>query len=82
MGEEQWVNEMFEKVRIATEGSDTASYFENGEPLPNMKSISFVGKEIDITNPAVFAEIAASASNIEIYRKSNGTMQLDITFYN
>ena len=46
-----------------------------------MGYISVVGNDITFMRPDVLATAAAVSSNVDIYPKTNGTVQMDFTFH-
>lgn len=51
------------------------------EPYRSMGSVSVVGKNISFSHPEWFRGIAEMASNVEIYPKTDGTVQMTFTFH-
>lgn len=72
----------YKAMRLITKGKNVDIIYELNAPYTSMGSVSVVGKEIVITNPALFAKVAAMASNFEVYPKTNGTVQMNFTFHN
>lgn len=72
----------YKAMRLITKGKNVDITYELNAPYTSMGSVSVVGKEIVITNPALFAKVAAMASNFEVYPKTNGTVQMNFTFHN
>ena len=56
--------------------------YEIGEPLSSMAVITIIGKPIAITNPELFARAISIADNFEVYPKTNGSVQMNLAFYN
>lgn len=50
------------------------------EPYKSMGYISIEGKNYSVNNPSAFALICKSASNIEIYPRTDGKVTTNITF--
>jgi len=61
-------------------GTDVKVENRNSNMLRSVGCISLTGKNVFVNNPEQFAEICKLASNVDIYPKSNGTMQVDFTF--
>lgn len=76
------VEAAYKAMRLIAKGKNVDITYELNTPYTSMGSVSVVGKEIVITNPALFAKIAAMASNFEVYPKTDGTVQMNFTFHN
>lgn len=72
----------YKSLRLIAEGKNVDVTYEMNAPYTSMGSVSVTGREIIITNPALFARVAEMASNFEIYPKTNGTVQMNFTFHN
>lgn len=51
------------------------------EPFKSMGYISVCGKDIIFDSPEAVAAASAMASNVEIYPKTNGTVEMNFTFH-
>ena len=51
------------------------------EPFISMGSMSAHGKNIKIIDPVAFSKATGGASNIEAYAKTDGTLQMTLTFH-
>lgn len=76
------VEAAYKAMRFIAKGKNVDITYELNAPYTSMGSVSVVGKEIAINNPALFAKVAEMASNFEIYPKTNGTVQMNFTFHN
>lgn len=72
----------YKALRLIAKGKDVYVTYELNAPYTSMGSVSIVGKEVIITNPALFAKVAEMASNFEVYPKTNGTVEMNFTFHN
>lgn len=72
----------YKALRLIAKGKDVDVTYELNAPYTSMGSVSIVGKEVIITNPALFAKVAEMASNFEVYPKTNGTVEMNFTFHN
>lgn len=72
----------YKALRRIVRGKNVGITYEFNAPYTSMGSVSVVGREIEITNPALFAKVAEISSNFEIYPKTNGTVQMNFTFHN
>lgn len=72
----------YKTMRLIAKGKNVDITYELNAPYTSMGSVSVTGKEVVITNPALFAKVAGMASNFEVYPKTNGTVQMDFTFHN
>jgi hypothetical protein len=61
--------------------SDAKIVLHLHEPFKSMGYISIDGKNYSINNPALFATICKSASNIEVYPRTDGKVTINITFH-
>lgn len=55
--------------------------YKINEPFNNMASINIIGKEITIKDPDTFLKAAKAAANFEVYAKTDGSVQANLTFY-
>lgn len=62
-------------------GEDINIVTEHGTTVSNAGSISINGEMIMILDPKKFAELTSLASNFEVYRKTDDTIQFDMMFY-
>ena len=69
---EDYLRESIDDVKITT---------HINEPFKGMGYISVVGNDITFMRPDVLATAAAVSSNVDIYPKTNGTVQMDFTFH-
>jgi len=51
------------------------------EPFNSVGCISVIGEDIIINQPKWFNYVSNLASNIEVYPKTNGTVQINFTFH-
>lgn len=51
------------------------------EPYKSMGSVSVTGKDLIFKNPEWFMKAVEFASNLEIYPKTDGTVQMNFTFH-
>lgn len=76
------IESAYKTMRLIAKGKNVDITYELNAPYTSMGSVSVTGKEVVITNPALFAKVAEMASNFEVYPKTNGTVQMDFTFHN
>lgn len=55
--------------------------YELHEPYKHMGSVSIVGKHLKFSRPEWFIKAAELASNLDIFPKTDGTVQMDFTFH-
>lgn len=51
------------------------------QPYTSMGAISIIGKDVNIYNTEVFSKACCRASNIDIYKLSDGNIKIDLTFH-
>lgn len=71
--------ECFNSLKEIINGAKIALHLH--EPYKSMGYISIEGKNYSINNPGAFALICKSASNIEIYPRTDGIVTINITFH-
>lgn len=76
------VETAYKALRLIAKGKNIDVTYELNEPYTSMGSVTVVGKEVIITNPVLLAKVASMASNFEVYPKTNGTVQMNLTFHN
>ncbi len=69
------------KIKSMFKGTGASVSYKLHEPYRSVGYISIVGKNLSIENPKVFAAISGLASNVEIYPKTNGTVQINLTYH-
>ena len=69
---EKYLNSSVENVKVTK---------HINEPFKGMGYISVTGKDIIFESPGTLATAAALASNVDIYPKTDGTVQVDFTFH-
>lgn len=79
---EKQVETAYKVMQLITSGKNVDITYELNTPYTSMGSVSVVGKEIAIANPALFVRVAEMASNLEVYPKTNGMVQMNFTFHN
>jgi len=55
--------------------------YKLNEPFKSMGSVSVVGKNIIFNNPEIFTAASRLASNVDIFPKTDGNIQVDFTFH-
>lgn len=66
--------------KVADDTGALMTYTPHG-PYQSMGYISLCGADLIFEGPAELAKAAALASNVEIYPKTDGTVQMDFTFH-
>ena len=72
-------SQLIKETKIS--GQDVSIITEHGTVVSNAGSISINGDMIVINDPKKFAELTSIASNFEVYRKTDDTIQFDMMFY-
>lgn len=72
----------YDAVKASTSGKGVKVSYELNAPYTSMGSISVTGKEIRIVNTKLFTMAVSLASNFEVYTKTDGKVQMDLTFHN
>lgn len=73
---------VYDAVKASTGGRGVKVSYELNAPYTSMGSVSVIGKEIKIVNTKLFTMAVCLASNFEVYTKTNGKIQMDLTFHN
>lgn len=73
---------VYDAIKASTSGRGVKVSYELNAPYTSMGSISVIGKEIKIVNTKLFTMAVGLASNFEVYTKTNGKVQMDLTFHN
>lgn len=87
-GEREVVPEQLERVELVRDAMrcsvDKRSKIECeiDELFPGVADITIIGKPIGIVNPDMFAKAIRIADNFEVYPKTNGSVQMNLAFYN
>lgn len=73
--------EVYRTVSTVAKGQGVRMEYAIGKPFPSMGYVSLTGKDIEVTDPALFAKAARLASNVEVYTLNNGKTKIDFTFH-
>lgn len=71
----------YKLLKYITKGSKVKVTYELNKPYKSMGSITVVGKELSFSKSEWFVAAAKLASNVNVYPKTNGTVQMDFTFH-
>ncbi len=84
-----FVNETREKelksaeeiLRQVVQGKEVEINESLHDPLPSMGCVSVIGREIVIEDTERFLEAAGLASNLDIFPRADGSLEMDFTFH-
>ena len=76
---EQMVLLVYDALKRSVEKA-TVSY-ELNAPFKSMGYVSLVGKSVDVFEPEIFACAIKLADNVEMYAKTDGTVQINFGFH-
>lgn len=76
---EEMVLQMYDALKRSVEKA-TVSY-ELNAPFKSMGYVSLVGKSVDVFEPEIFACATKLADNVEMYPKTDGTVQINFSFH-
>ena len=68
-------------IKKAIEGDSVKVQYHLHEPYTSMGYISIIGKDVRIIDPKMFSAISQLASNIEVFPKTDGSVQANLTFH-
>lgn len=71
----------YKLLKYITKGSKAKVTYELNKPYKSMGSVTVIGKELSFNKPEWFVAVAKLASNVNVYPKTNGTVQMDFTFH-
>jgi hypothetical protein len=71
----------YKALKYLTRGTGAKVTYKLNEPYKSMGSVSVVGKELSFCDSKGFVAAAKLASNLDVYPKTDGTMQIDFTFH-
>lgn len=71
----------YEVLKRITKGTGAKVTYELNQPYKSMGSVSVVGRNIMFNNVAWFLKAIELSSNLDIYPKTDGTVQMDFTFH-
>ena len=72
----------FEDIHKLSRDTDAKLSCTVNDICKGMGHINLIFTDLTVNYPIKFYEIAALANNIEIYPKTDGSLQMDLTFYN
>lgn len=79
---EEQIKAACDVMRQIVKGKNVRVSYELNSPYNGMGFISIIGKKIDVVNPLLLSKIMEISSNMEVYPKTNGDIQMNFTFYN
>ena len=72
----------YKVLKYLTKGINGAKVsYELYEPYRSMGSVGVTGKDLLFRKPEWFIKVVELANNFEVYPKTNGTIQMNFTFY-
>lgn len=81
IGAQKLMMASFRKLKEIVYGNNVKISRVFHEPYKSMGYISIVGNDIVVKDSAIFAAVLKLASNIEIYPKTDGTVQINLTYH-
>lgn len=81
IGAQKLMMASFRKLKEIVSGNNVKISRVFHEPYKSMGYISIVGNDIAVKDSAMFAAVLKLASNIEIYPKTDGTVQINLTYH-
>lgn len=81
IGAQKLMMASYNKLKDIVSGSNVQVRRVFHEPYNSMGYISIVGNDIVVKDSAIFAAVLKLASNIEIYPKTDGTVQINLTYH-
>ena len=91
-GQEEWVSVVnqdrvwqllftYKAMQTAVKGKDVKVTYELHKPFQSMGSVCVSGKDLTFDNYEKFSQATSLASVIDVYPKTNSTVQIDFTFH-
>lgn len=71
----------YKMLKFLCKGTKSKVTYELHEPYTSMGVVSVTGKELVFRKPEWFVKAVEFASNIDVYPKTDGTVQIDFTFH-
>lgn len=68
-------------LKYVSKGTRCKVVCELNEPLKSMGSVSIIGKNIVFKKPEWLMRAVEFASNLDVYPKTDGTVEMDFTFH-
>ena len=81
VGREEQVENLCESIKDMVDEKNVKVSCHLHEPLESSGYISIIGKNISIVNTLNFVSVLTQANNVEIYPKTDGTVQINLMFY-
>ena len=75
------VEAAYKMIKCSVGGSAVISYKLN-KPVMGMAAVNITGKDIVIKDPDKFVQAVSLATNLDMYPKLDGTVEIDLTFHN
>lgn len=68
-------------VKSIAKKTNCSVWYTLHQPFKSMGVVSIVGKSLLLTESELFVKVATLASNLEVYPKTDGTIQMNLTFH-
>ena len=72
---------VYKLMKFLTRGTNAKVEYHLNEPFKSMGSVTIVGKHIPVKNVSVLIDAVQLASNIDIYVRTDKTVEIDLTFH-
>ena len=69
-------------IKYLFDKSNSKVGYKLHQPFQSMGSINITSKNIKLSRPELFIRACDLASNVDIFPKTNGTIEIDLTFHN
>ena len=76
------IQAIYRLLQKMTKGSGAKVSCHLHEPFHSMGYIRVTGRNLTFGQPRVFVALAKMASNLDVYPKVDGSIQIDFTFHN
>lgn len=71
---------VYKLMKYITSGKRLKITYEINKPYKTMAFVSIVGKDLKFSHPQWFVMVTKIASNVDIFPRVDGTVQIDFTF--
>lgn len=71
---------VYKLLKYITSGKRVQITKEINKPFNTMACVSVVGKDLKFSHPAWFVKASKIASNVDIFPRTDGSVQIDFTF--
>lgn len=72
---------VYKVMKYLTKSTKAKVQCDIQKPFKSMGSVTVIGKDVTFTNTEMFVKAASLASNVDIFARTDNTIEIDFTFH-